>query len=240
MPFFYNQDFNQGNNQNSNNQGSNNPQGSNLNSNNPNFSSQNQSPSRDLLNFGSSSKQFNPSPNQREYTQGQREYTQGQRGYTQGQRERPDLMRSNQFHKDTYNENMSGKSNFYDNLSIKDKSRLPGILGRRHDPNSRLEEIDELQELNKEQRRTGTNKIRGIQGNQNLNDLKKQYSEDQQSWIKEQNQLIGVLEQINAYQQSLVSDNEKNGIEIETVIEEQGKILNLINEINNNIINNIK
>ena len=33
---------------------------------------------------------------------------------------------------------------------------------------------------------------------------------------------------------------EKNGIEIETVIEEQGKILNLINEINNNIINNIK
>ena len=54
------------------------------------------------------------------------------------------------------------------------------------------------------------------------------------------NQLIGVLEQINAYQQSLVSDNEKNGIEIETVIEEQGKILNLINEINNNIINNIK
>ena len=241
FPFFSN--FSQGSNQdfspNQFNPQSSNNQSSNSQTQYPNYSSQyptqypnfnslgynNQNPSKDFFDFGSSSKQINPSlgqinPSLKQInpSPNQREFNQGQKGQILG----PDFVRSNKFRENMSNENMSS--------------------AKRYDTqNARLKEIEDLQELNKEQRRTGINKIGNIQDNQNLNNLKQEYLADQQLWNKEQYKLIGVLEQIHAYQQSLVSDNEKNGIEIEEVIGEQGKILNLINEINNKItLNSVK
>ena len=99
------------------------------------------------------------------------------------------------------------------------------------DKSEQLKQIEKLENELKILRRNKATEIKQIQGNNNIEPLKSKYAEEYSNFIKEKEDLIRSLGDINSYLQRIIDENKDTGEELDEIIKEQQKTNELIGQL---------